>query len=364
MEKQILLKGYVKEVGEDGILEAAVASTDIVDRHGEVVKQDGWQLDNFNKNPVLLWSHNAAATEARPPIGKVNRIWIDGDRLMFQPQFDLEDSFAKEIFRKYKSGYLNSFSVGMLPTEVDGDTFVKQELLEISAVPVPANPEANVYLRSKGMKTQTWEDLIENKAVVRYQGFPPADEGRPWNAAAAKKRLFQRAGGSWSKYGQGFAWFDSADSEKKGAYKLPHHDVSEGKMVTVWRGVSAAMGALMGARGGVDIPSSDKRGVYNHLKKHYKQFGKDAPDFKLVEAEVLKDVYLDTIPENEIIEVVRLMKKRIDGLEAQLKKCKPKRRRKDVDDMSVLEIKELALVLNKATSKLLHKIKRGGEKIK
>ena len=31
----------------------AIASTPIVDRYGDVVQQDGWQLENFLKNPVI-----------------------------------------------------------------------------------------------------------------------------------------------------------------------------------------------------------------------------------------------------------------------------------------------------------------------
>jgi hypothetical protein len=42
------------------------------------------------------------------------------------------------------------------------------------------------------------------------------------------------------------------------------------------------MGALRGARGGVDIPDSDRRPVYDHLSKHYAEFDREPPDFKLV----------------------------------------------------------------------------------
>jgi hypothetical protein len=58
---------------------------------------------------------------------------------------------------------------------------------------------------------------------------------------------------------------------------LPHHDVIDGEISVVWNGVSAAMGALMGARGGVDIPADDVDPCYNHLAKHYKQYDKQPP---------------------------------------------------------------------------------------
>ena len=39
------------------------------------------------------------------------------------------------------------------------------------------------------------------------------------------------------------------------------------------------MAALMGARGGVDIPTQDRRAVYNHLARHYRQFKREPPEF-------------------------------------------------------------------------------------
>ena len=36
----------------------AVASTNSVDRHGEIVDNNGWDLKSFKKNPVILWGHD------------------------------------------------------------------------------------------------------------------------------------------------------------------------------------------------------------------------------------------------------------------------------------------------------------------
>ena len=54
-------------------------------------------------------------------------------------------------------------------------------------------------------------------------------------------------------------WYDAENEDVKSAYKLPHHRASDLK--AVWRGVAAAMGALLGARGGVDIPDGDFRNL-------------------------------------------------------------------------------------------------------
>ncbi|MGD8240898.1 MAG: hypothetical protein PVH68_20270, partial [Armatimonadota bacterium] len=48
----------------------------------------------------------------------------------------------------------------------------------------------------------------------------------------------------------------------------------------VWRGCGAAMAVLLGARGGADIPESDRQGCYRHLRRYYAKFGKPAPEFR------------------------------------------------------------------------------------
>ncbi|OGT26071.1 MAG: hypothetical protein A2Z17_06895 [Gammaproteobacteria bacterium RBG_16_66_13] len=77
------------------------------------------------------------------------------------------------------------------------------------------------------------------------------------------------------------AWSANMPPETFGDMKLFHHEGSKSGMgPVVWRGVAAAMAVLMGGRGGVDIPTGDRRAVYNHLASHYEQFDKDPPEFK------------------------------------------------------------------------------------
>jgi len=129
------------------------------------------------------------------------------------------------------------------------------------------------------------------KAVMRTAGVVPfeetqrAPEEMDWDADAAEARIRRWAGGpekenvDWARYRRAFAWYDSRDPENFGSYKLPHHDIVNGRLSVVWRGVAAAMQVLLGARGGVDIPEADRRGVYNHLARHYRQFGREPPEF-------------------------------------------------------------------------------------
>ena len=72
------------------------------------------------------------------------------------------------------------------------------------------------------------------------------------------------------------AYVDSeAGADKKSSYKLPHHKAKGHALV--WKAVSAAGAAIMGARGGVDIPDSAMPGVKAHLGKHYAEFDKEPP---------------------------------------------------------------------------------------
>lgn len=133
----------------------ARASSKKEDRDKDILHQDGFDLKNFKKNPVIPWGHNYFS----PPIAKSTKTWVDGD-LMFQPKFDMADEFAVKIFNKYKGGFLTSFSVGFMALEFTardekdpwfgGREFTKMELLEISCVTVPANPHANVHVNSVG----------------------------------------------------------------------------------------------------------------------------------------------------------------------------------------------------------------------
>jgi HK97 family phage prohead protease len=116
----------------------------------------------------------------------------------------------------------------------------------------------------------------------------PASDSDSWDGDAARDRLAKWASSdgsgdkdkmNWSKYSEGFGYVDPDERENFGGYKLPHHDVKDGRLVSVWGGVRAAMTALLGGRGGTSIPSGDRRAVYNHLVKEYKVHDKEAPDF-------------------------------------------------------------------------------------
>ena len=125
-----------------------VVSTDEVDRHGDIVSVEGWRLDAYRQNPVFLWAHN----HTRPAIGRTLDVWKEGHNLLATMEF-APTPFAQEVSTLYQKGFQRGVSVGFKPLQYDmrrevstgkilGIHFIEQELLEISAAPVPANPSA------------------------------------------------------------------------------------------------------------------------------------------------------------------------------------------------------------------------------
>lgn len=358
----------------------AVASEEVEDRHGEVISIDGWNLKNFKKNPQLLWMHNL--THGRSlPIGRAEKIGIrtiDGvKKLVFEPVFEEITEFGRTVKRFVEEGWLNTFSVGMLPLEKEDNRYLKQELLEVSLVPVPALASAEIISRSKAMSLDEGivkgilgeeeldvEELdTEDKGAVGYSAAPPASEGQAWDAFRARKRMANWAGGlskdsiSWSKYRRGFAWHDEDDPKSFSAYKLPHHDVIDGQLKTVWRGVAAAMAALLGARGGTNV-GGNKRAVYNHLKRHYGQFDKEAPDFKHVEAETLRGFSDEIDAISDLRAEVVVDERRI--IEAVKREAVKARTQKQIskDSFGVEDLRDSLRILDTAVSIVLSKLKR------
>lgn len=157
MNKQFT-KATITEKASDGSF-TAVASTPKVDRHGESVDVKGWDLKNFKKNPVLLWAHDHSI----PAIGVAKRVWISDGKLMFKGVWQEVTDMGKAAKQLVEDGIINSFSVGFLPAEMEGNTYTKQELLEISLVNVPANPDAMMLayksLKASGVKEKVMEDI-------------------------------------------------------------------------------------------------------------------------------------------------------------------------------------------------------------
>jgi len=163
MEEKRYIEGRLKL--NDNIV-SVIASNDTKDRDGDVINPNGWELERFKQNPVILWSHNPSLL----PIGKAKDVFVQDNQLRVDVEF-ADHEFAKEVEKLVGEGFINTTSVGFMPLEVDEKTktMSKQELLELSFVNVPSNPDAQV-LRSKAFEAKVKEfekKKIEDEPVVK-----------------------------------------------------------------------------------------------------------------------------------------------------------------------------------------------------
>ena len=70
-----------------------VISTDNEDRHGEIVDQNGWELENYMSNPVVLWGHN----HFEIPVGVTDKLYIELSEDGMNRRLIAEGRFASRI---------------------------------------------------------------------------------------------------------------------------------------------------------------------------------------------------------------------------------------------------------------------------
>lgn len=164
---QTHIRGYCERAAtpaEPGTPIRFTASTENVGRDGLVINADGWQLDNFRANPAILWSHDYAGN--RPPIGRAANLEVKDGKLIADVIFDQGDEFARQIERKYRDGFLNAVSVGWDTQQIeppkganDAARVTRAELLDISAVNIPGDPNALMERQKRALADNARELL-------------------------------------------------------------------------------------------------------------------------------------------------------------------------------------------------------------
>ena len=263
------------------------------DRDEDVMVAMGCDLTNFDKNPQFLGFHDYGNF----PFGKPEKTWKTADAvysvvwfpmlsdLATDPQFATEHAkLIDMMYHMYRLKILNAVSVGFDPKQTKpnensasgyGRLILEWELYEFSGVPVPSNPNALAQAVKAGkMTVQLAKEMeaIMIKGAIAFHSYPLAEEDTAWDGPA------EVSAADPDDLKKMCAWYDAENPDVKSSYKLPHHEKDGYK--TVWKGVAAAMGVVLGARGGVNIPEGDLEAVKAHLAKHYKEFGKDVPDGK------------------------------------------------------------------------------------
>lgn len=174
----VLRHGFDSEIetrtlGEKRLMTFRI-STASVDRMGDTIALDGWQLGNYLKNPVVLWGHDASSL----PVAKATKVWTENGALVAEAEFTAPGllKLNDAIWQLLQDKYLNATSVGFRPLKYAfsddpqrryGIDFLEQELLEFSIVTVPANAEALVEGRAASEAREVAEIAPINDAARR-----------------------------------------------------------------------------------------------------------------------------------------------------------------------------------------------------
>ena len=166
-----------------------VASTGAVDTYGTVLPPDLWDLSRYARNGVVGYQHDIYySDDPDNVIGRGEAYTANGElliRIFFEPA-EL-NSKADKVYRKVLFGSINAVSVGFRATapghwgrKADGEDpdvyyYNGQELMEVSVVNVPSNPDA--VKRSAAEELARYERQEETKQSEE-EGVkaPEADE--------------------------------------------------------------------------------------------------------------------------------------------------------------------------------------------
>jgi Escherichia/Staphylococcus phage prohead protease len=153
-----------------------ISSDETLDRYNEIISASGWKLDNYLRNPVFQNAHqygDILFTLGRALVTEVRQVGRAFPRAVLFQRIEFAcdiNPMAKIAYGLYKGKFLNAVSVGFLPLRwEDGNEekgyqrkYLEQELLEVSAVGIPANPNALALgLKSGAIQKSDLRDLSD-----------------------------------------------------------------------------------------------------------------------------------------------------------------------------------------------------------
>lgn len=166
-----------------------IISTSGLNCYGSRVLTSGIDLTQYQKNPILLWMHRRCFERDAMPIGRIENLRIDGDRLIGTPVFDEKDPFAKQIADKWENGFLRMASAGIEIVETSDApehilpgqrraTITRCKLEEVSIVDIGGNDDALQLYGEDGkiLKLAAGEDCIRLPLLLEKKAKGSAPE--------------------------------------------------------------------------------------------------------------------------------------------------------------------------------------------
>ena len=151
------------ETEDGGIDIKGSASTNALDRAGDVIESEAWTkggLENFKGNPIILFNHNYDK-----PIGRATGLEVTDNGLEISAKISKAAGDVKDLV---KDGVLGAFSVGFrvkdadYMAETDGYKIKDAELFEVSVVSVPCNQGATFSVAKSFDNMNEYEKFKKN----------------------------------------------------------------------------------------------------------------------------------------------------------------------------------------------------------
>lgn len=149
---------------ETGTFEVVI-TTENIDRYNEIIKMDGWDLDHYRANPVVLWGHDHSRI-----IGICTELTIEDGQMIAKGKF-APTTEGQELRQLYEEGFLKATSVGFIEKEREGNVITKAELIEFSFVSVPANP----YALALALENERSIDELVTKGILNVKTTDPVE---------------------------------------------------------------------------------------------------------------------------------------------------------------------------------------------
>lgn len=157
---EIIQKTHASHVTED---KEFILSDESVDRMGDMIMSDGWDVNNFKNNPIALFNHNPNFI-----VGSWKNIRVDDKKLRAKLVLAPAGTSRRidEIRALVDAGILKATSVGFKPVDYElldkknpfsGAKFTRQELVETSLVSVPANANALAVAKSLNLSSEVMD---------------------------------------------------------------------------------------------------------------------------------------------------------------------------------------------------------------
>lgn len=182
---------FVKKLDQDeegitSILVEGYASTNDIDRSGDVVSASVWEkgLENYLKNPIILAYH-----DYHRPVGRMVEHKMDSKGLWIKARIS---SAAEDVYKLVKDGVMTAFSIGFRVIDAEynqaAEVFLIKEieLHEISVVPVPAN-QNTLFSLSKAFDTAEDYALYKKLFAAKDTQAKGLDSSTPENGNINKE---------------------------------------------------------------------------------------------------------------------------------------------------------------------------------